>query len=445
MKRTFTFSFLAALCIAANADKVYTLGMGGIPSVDEPALYGLNISPNGKYVCGAIEMGVGIFVADWRANDIKYEISLADEGGELRHIDNEGDAIGFEETAVIYSYNTGKVTKLKTPQGYRSVLGESLTNDGSIYLGNLTSQSFATKGAYSTDKGETWNLLPEPSKEDIGEFFAQFLDQGYAGKQISADGKIILGFIGSFAIPMIWERNDNGEYECDFFASRVMKVTDADRNDPSKPLLSLSAMYGLCLSNNGKYAALLGLYLDEDGNEKQIPVVYNTEDKTFTYYNEEQPIDEFNSGLWPNAIADNGMFIGTVGLPFFGSSGSFVMEPGETQAKAFTTVYPDFAAKYAESDGYGFNMPVSLSADGQYILAYTYYCEDYMDPHADAYYVTYVIDTLDNSKVNEISSGDSKAEIEAIYDLNGNRLQQMTKGINIIRMTDGTSRKVMIK
>lgn len=444
MKRTFTISLLAALCIAANADKVYTIDMGGTPGVTEPQLYGLNISPDGKYVCGAIEMGAGIFVADWRTNDVKYKAS-GDEGGELRHINNNGDAIGFEDNAVIYSYSTGEVTELKTPKGYRGLLGESLTNDGSIYLGNLSSQSFATVGAYSLDKGNTWNTLPVPSKEDIGDYFAGFLDQGYAAKQISADGKIILGFIGSFAIPMTWVRNDNGEYECDFFASRVIKVTEEDRNDPSKPLLSLSAMYGLCLSNNGKYVALLGLYQNEDGTQKQIPVIYNTEDKSFTYYNEEQPIDEFDSGLWPCAIADNGMFIGTVGLPYYGSFGSFVMEPGETQAKLFTKAYPDFASIYAESDSYGFNMPVSVSANGQYILGYTYYSEDYMDAHTDAYYVTYVIDTLDMTKVDEISSAGSNAQIESIYDINGNRLQELTKGINIIRMTDGTSRKVMIK
>jgi hypothetical protein len=37
------------------------------------------------------------------------------------------------------------------------------------------------------------------------------------------------------------------------------------------------------------------------------------------------------------------------------------------------------------------------------------------------------------------------AEVEAIYTIDGKRLQQTQQGLNIIRMSDGTIRKVMVK
>ena len=81
-----------------------------------------------------------------------------------------------------------------------------------------------------------------------------------------------------------------------------------------------------------------------------------------------------------------------------------------------------------------------MSADGRYIIGYTFYCEDIDDEEAPAYEITYIIDRETNSAVSEIPQA---AGTEAIYSLDGHRLREMTKGINIVRGVDGKVRKVI--
>ena len=65
MKKTFTLFLGLALCSSINAQTIKFLTLGiGIPGFDEPQLMGQGISPDGKYVCGSIEMGSGYFIAD---------------------------------------------------------------------------------------------------------------------------------------------------------------------------------------------------------------------------------------------------------------------------------------------------------------------------------------------------------------------------------------------
>ena len=89
-------------------------------------------------------------------------------------------------------------------------------------------------------------------------------------------------------------------------------------------------------------------------------------------------------------------------------------------------------------------MPTAISADGRYISGYAYYATDWFDD-SPAYYVTYIIDTKGGAGVDEISAGAVDATPVAIYTLDGKRVNEMTKGINIIRMSDGTTRKVIRK
>jgi hypothetical protein len=51
----------------------------------------------------------------------------------------------------------------------------------------------------------------------------------------------------------------------------------------------------------------------------------------------------------------------------------------------------------------------------------------------------------DSSAINDIYSEGNRPEIEAIYDLNGQRQPALHRGINIIKMSDGTIKKVMVK
>ena len=57
----------------------------------------------------------------------------------------------------------------------------------------------------------------------------------------------------------------------------------------------------------------------------------------------------------------------------------------------------------------------------------------------------YYICPLDVSEITDIEGDGNGLEIEAIYDLNGQRQPALRPGINIIKMSDGTIKKVMVK
>lgn len=180
---------------------------------------------------------------------------------------------------------------------------------------------------------------------------------------------------------------------------------------------------------------------EKTGVNSNVPVIYDTENKSLKIYKEPQNIDIFGSGLYPQAICDDGTFVGSIGKPYFASSGSFIMKAGQTQAETFNNAFPSYAEKFGEADELGFNMPIGISADGKYILGYIFYCEDYYNAASDAYYLTYVIST-------ESSSVDSMKDVEVsgdemIYSIDGRKLSRISKGLNIVRGSDGKFQKIM--
>ena len=71
-------------------------------------------------------------------------------GSELRGVDNNGLAIGFiDDDGVLFSFDSGEVSKIKAPAGIRYVQGEALSNDGTVMVGSFTGQSFDTEAAKS--------------------------------------------------------------------------------------------------------------------------------------------------------------------------------------------------------------------------------------------------------------------------------------------------------
>lgn len=47
--------------------------------------------------------------------------------------------------------------------------------------------------------------------------------------------------------------------------------------------------------------------------------------------------------------------------------------------------------------------------------------------------------------VTDVETTISSAEIVGIYNINGVRLNEMQRGINLLQMSDGTTRKVVVK
>lgn len=439
MKKFYTLVLALACCATVNAESLKILSLGlGTPGLDEPQMQGLSISPNGRYVCGGIEGGIGVFITDLQTDNTIYTMA-GDEGGELRHIDNNGLAVGIFDGGVTYDYATETVDEVDAPAGFKYVIPEAITNDGSMIVGSLVGSGFITMAAYKKGNDE-WKSLPVPPAEELAGFR---IGSESAAKLVSGDGKVIVGFLGSFTAPIVWIMNEQGEFEYDFFVPRVIKSSP---EDDTKILTSVSGNYW-SLSNNGKYVALWGLFLTpEVGTDAGItvPVIYNTETRDVTVYNELQNIDGTYRGLYTTAIADDGTFVGTIGQPYFGACASFIWKGGAAEAEAFIDAFPEFDKELGESDLLGFGIPTGISADGSKIVGYSYTTDDFMDASTPAYYVTYVIDRDGGAGVDLIATDGNAATPKEVYNLSGQRVSGTPAGgVYLVRMSDGSVQKVI--
>ena len=434
MKKIFTASLSLAICLSAGAEELKTLTLGlGEPGIDEPTLIGLGISPDGRYVCGPIDYGEGGFVMDVETGEFSFDYV---EDTELRNVDLNGLAIGYMgDMGVTFSVK-GDVTELEVPDNScKYILGEDLTNDGRLKVGSIVAGGYISHAAISVDGGE-WTKLPMPSEDPFG-----FYADGSFAKGISGDGKYIVGDAGNFGPVLMWTRGDDGSYTVYELYRRYCAYDPSEAAE--KPLAGL---FQISISNNGRYVLCRAAkYVIEDGYPivKWFPAVYDTMTEELTQYDEPQLIDEVETGLTGTAIADDGTFVGMIGsTAMITSAGTFIMKKGETQAQLLSDVYPAYGEVFGAADALGNCVPTDISADGRYILGYSFYSEDFDDEMLPAYFVTYIIDTFSGSSVESVGS---VSETEEIYSIDGVRLPEMKRGINIVRSSDGSVRKFIRK
>lgn len=464
MKKIFTSSLLLALCLAAGANepKQLTVFETDIkdPQFGDMPLLGLTLSPNGKFIAGVVGEAQGVFIANTETCEVKYFVpgmdgTSAEDAAEmeLRGVDNNGVAIGFGAGTVLYAFEDNSISIIPKPEGSQYVIGEDITADGSEYLGTAVYGSgleagVSKVGVFRMKDDEEWTMLPRPTDEDFD--YLGMSQRGTSANFISADGKIIFGTVGSFTLPVGWMMNDMGAYECDFYGKRYLKTErEEDLNDPEKPFFGMGAMY-YAMSNNGRHMMTIGAINLGETNKPEdrilasVPVSYDIVTKTITVYDEDQKVNKYGYPMYPTGVADDGSFVGTFGQPFTGSSGSYIMKAGETQSQTLSQAFPDFGAVLGEADSFGFVVPTGYSADGKYISGYAWYSTDFNDD-SPAYYVTWAIDTTAPAGVESVKISEPIPVAVGIYDIKGQRLEKMTKGLNIVRMSDGTSRKVMVK
>lgn len=407
--------------LGAAAESVSMLSFGlGLPAIDEPQMMGLAMSRNGEYVCGSIENGAGYFVADLKNNVAQFVVSEDDLGSELRGISNTGTAVGYNGPGIIFSLADGEQQITNYPAGNKRVIGEGITEDNSIIVGSIVGAGFITHAAVSVNGGE-WTKLPLPSDEELG----VYATKGSSAKYVSGDGSVIAGHIGNFGPLVVWRRDANGDYAADLVYKRFIGTN------------GINSMLVMGVSANGKYVLCRTLIGDTEA-ERQTVGVYNTETNEFNVYSEPQAIDEYGIGLMPSGIADDGTVIGIVGQPLYGSSGTFVLLPGETQAKRLIEVYPEFAAIFGPSDSVGYNVPTGISADGKRISGYAFYSEDFTNEEALAYFTTYVIDARESNGVESIAV----SRTPMIFDIHGQRHNTTVPGLNIVVDENGKVSKI---
>lgn len=435
MRKFTTIALSLAICASANADttlKMLSFGSPEGPGIGEPGMMGLGISPNGKYVCGTLESAVGIFIGDLENDKMIYRISDGEDGGQLMNVNDEGVAIGFDGTPGVTFNIDGVETLLRIPADCKYVVGKDISEDGSVAVGLYVGEGYYISPGYSKDGG-IWQKLPIPDL-DMGDYNTRQC----GATHVSSDGRIILGYIGALGPACLWLLNESGEYVVDPIFDEYAKRT---ADDEEHPFLTFG---GQGISPDGHYVLLnLCEYIDQTEGPS-IPAIYDTETGELKIYSEIQEIDDYDIGLYPTAIANDGTFIGVIGGPGM-NFGSFIMKAGETQAELFTQAFPEYADVFELLNLAGFHMPVGISADGMRILGYGWYTQDENPFSNDAffYFMTYVLDRNATTGISEIGNDIRDVVPTDYFTIDGTRTETPVRGLNIIRMSDGSVRKVL--
>ncbi|MDE6521641.1 MAG: hypothetical protein K2L17_02390 [Muribaculaceae bacterium] len=435
MKKISIITLVLSFSITALADtslRMLSFGSEMGPGITEPGIMGFGISPNGRYVCGSIEYAAGIFIGDLETNKMLYSISDSDTGAQLLNINNIGEAIGFDGDSGILFNIDEKETALRSSEKLSYIIGQDISDDGSVQVGMLVSDSFQTYPAYSKDGG-IWEILPMPDI-DLG----YYNQKQVAARYVSSDGKIILGNIGTWGPATLWRLNETGEFIPDpIFDGYVMM----SREDVEKPYFRFTPEG---MSPDGHYILIEVCTYNDGASSLTMPAVYDTHTKVLKVYDEVQNIDYSESGLHPTAIDNNGTFIGMIGSGSF-NMGAFIMYAGETQAQMYTEAFPEYADVFECLDLGGYHMPSDISADGRFILGNGWYTpsDDPMANDAIYYFMTYVIDTGNTNSVGNHNEETMPIVPTEYYTLDGIRVDNPVKGLNIIRMSNGTFRKIL--
>ena len=438
----FCFLFSLSASLKAAEPTLHILE-GGIPYT---GFMPLDISSNGKYICGSTFLGP-IFVADWQKGEIRTPGTSIEEqkaiSGELRSITDSGFCVGLGPT---YDWATDALGYTRTAditQRIRGGLTDAISNDGSIITGLAYIQDDPLYYAAYWENGNA-HLLPVPTEEETG-----WRIYGSRARFISDDGNIIAGYMTDrlSTFPLIyWTRTDDGSYEMhpvflDYFCDS--KVHD-------KPYFRFSPQ---AMSPDGQWIALSTMESTTTGyfTEPNILALYHIPTgemkKIAIDGNHGIPRDIIRLQVWDHGIANDGTIVG-----WFEDRGGrfpFIVFPEELVARAFTDAFPTIDNFFAY-DEIGDDAVSCISANGRYVGGCAWILSEEYDM---GYYEAYVLDTGRN-----ISPDDDEAEKSGVsdilpdpdaapeyYDIAGHRLNAPVRGINIVRMSDGTTRKVIIK
>lgn len=395
------------------------------------------ISNNGTYVGGST-FAMPMFMADWRLQEtwILNEdtgSTYEDYGAEIKWTTDDGKGYGFDDNgAVMIDFNT-KEYNVFCPIGKDGVgdaMATSATEDGTIIVGYVKQGMRPVTAAYWED-GKI-NYLPIPSDKELG-----FTTQGESvARAISNDGKIIIGYVYDklSTYPMvIWTRQDDGSYICDPVCARYFGEPHSD-----KEFLKFAP---LSITPDGK-TVLMEVQYNTDSPELlgENCLAYfdvETENLDVAYIDGENGIPVGTRLQTLNkSISNNGTVVG-----YYESNegrGAFIMTRAEMQPKSFYYEFPGIDEFYTFYDN-GENVASSITADGRYITG--------MGWDTKAGYVGYVLDRGidDYTGVNVIETETAGSMEEAIYTIDGRRVNQPVQGINIIKGTDGKTRKILVK
>ena len=388
------------------------------------------ISSNHKYVTGpAYNMetgGFGMFVYDLDTDEYAVTPEVDYYGADMRAVSDNGVAIGYNGVPLTYSID-GTTENLQVPENYTGTARDA-SDDLSVVVGCY----YEVDGFYT--KACIWRNgqmeeLPLPTDEELG-----FETNGSSAYYITADGSIIVGYaIDNFSTnPVIlWCLQDDGSYQCD--PSLCMDYFSPDNDELDRPYIEFTPTG---ISRNGHY---LGLNVaGYDGTERMARYDLTTGELEEFIPDGTNGIAE-GSGSSSSAISDDGTICGWI------LQGEWVMQQrnaclwrgGEKYPVILADEYPELP-DIARFDALMFNTLCDITPDGRYITGFAM-DESHM-------YNSFVID------LGETATGISKTEAKADgneevarYTVDGTRISEPVKGLNIVKKADGTTVKVMVK
>ncbi len=384
------------------------------------------ISPDGKYIAGAVYGKGQAFVSDWKSGNFTYVNATADQWGEvedaninLYKVNNNGKAVGYDgETAITFNFE-GDTLHLETPG-----IAKDLTEDESLIVGNCDwDDSYYTHACYWTDGVKT--LLPEPSDS-----WATYTVNGASAEFVSEDGSVIAGYgeddLATYPL-LVWTRNrDNKTYSVDVPSKRFFEPGYGDN-----PYWQFNPV---AMSKNGTYVALCM----ETSDGYYAVGRYNTELDNLEVYKFDGSVEGQETGcmLYPFGVANDGTIIFISQDDNTSREGYIWYNLEDAKAQKLAEAFPN-VPQFAEYDTNGMHTPSAISADGRYIAGFA--------TDSEGNFVSYVFDVTGvTNGVKNITDNAVKGTATR-YTLGGVRVNHAVRGINIIKDANGKVRKTMVK
>ena len=394
------------------------------------------VSPNHRYVAGPacnIETGAyGMFVYDIETDNYAVEAALDDFGADIREVNNDGVATGYNEQACFFNID-GTVDYFYAEEEM-STIARDASDDLSVAVGcyYLTTGYLTTACVWKDGKRMD---LPVPTDEELG-----FETNGSSAYYTNSDGSVIVGYVvDNFSTNplLVWRLQDDGTYECDPVCTRYFSP-DGDVEERPYTMFSPQGF-----SRNGRYVSLLLSVYDEatEWFTEQYLGRLDLETGTLEEYRADGNGEiAANSEMTATQVSDNGTIIGYVSSGGWGpmqQRNAMIWQKDKTP-RLLATMCPD-VEEIALYDEVGFNTAIDITPDGRYIAGFAY---------DDTYsYKSFLLDIgSEAAGVKAVKVADDEDVVEvARYAINGTRLTAPVKGVNIVKMSDGTVKKVIVK
>lgn len=443
MKKT----LLSILAILATANAALAQnGITELPDADHNGLMITVMSPDGKFVAGSNSSTYGGFIFNLENDQmVNFDVNAAEDENvdvdlQIKAIANSGLAVGWNGPASTFDFSTQKCTTYGATDQY---LFNGISPSGGYIVGARYDGDL-TEGTPCVFQNGSPLDLPLPSNSFLG-----YESAGAAALSVADNGTVSGYFVDDMATrpATTWALLNDG---ATFFPYPISRPYFAPTAESSKPYAMFSCDQ-TTMSPNGKWLVIN--YEKYVGDGSVIGTArYNLqtdEVEFFTPDEEDERFAEVGTEVYGFSIADDGTVVGFYGGAY-GPRVGFLWKAGESDIQRLATAFPG-ATRLADYDEGYFNTPSAISADGRYIAGFAYISPE--DTNEDEYYVSWVLDTQDPDAAGSstavapivVKDKDKVAKIKALYSLDGARRSSLSKGINILRMSDGKSLKKLVK